>query len=393
MTYATTYHIGNDKRSRKRTAAEVVSTVGQICRLDTNSKRRCRNKKGQAQSRSHNPAANGFLKTTFLPKMEMKPLMIQAMGEQVAERDYLKSLSEMAGHYGIGLLDVKDYAYPYSLALARWDMESKLKKKVKDWDNIRFVKEGTKHYCISEECYQTGATVFYIPIMPLFLMLHDKKMKQSAQLLLSVCCYLYRHAQIPFYSQQDSYLYWQYETMKDWVDMGENEEVTEQYRSEIRQAEWIGERMLAKISHAENLKVFKKRLDSFKCLDQLDEDCKRLALETYALWQQFPNEHIFRNAKRFLLPQNDDGVVESEMLCMDKYISFYADNMGWLCDSLMEGINCEFNEYSEMEMPCIIKHFDGREQKDNSLDFENNVFHIIELLCGVLHNIKRTGND
>src|SRR5690606_27121407 len=121
-------------------------------------------------------------------------------------------------HYSIEPIPTKYFANPYNMALALWDMEEKLKQRVLNWEEIRLVQDSKKTYFISEEKYNTGTTLFYIPVASLYRMLHNRKRKRNAHLLLSVCAYLYHIADIPYYRQEASYLYWMYEMMNDWVE-------------------------------------------------------------------------------------------------------------------------------------------------------------------------------
>src|SRR5690606_19653280 len=157
------------------------------------------------------------------------------------ERDFYQSLSKLAEHYNIEPEQTKQFVYPYNMALAMADVEEKLKSKVLDWEEIRLVQNTKKTYFVSEERYNTGATLFYIPVSPLFRLLHDKKRKNNAHLLLSVCAYLYHIADIPYYRHEASYLYWIYEMMNDWVEQDDDEQETEVYFSEIKQANFIGD--------------------------------------------------------------------------------------------------------------------------------------------------------
>src|SRR5690606_40118408 len=122
------------------------------------------------------------------------------------------------------------------------------------------------------ERYNTGTTLYYIPVVPLFQMLNDPKRKKSAQLLISVCSYLYHIADVPYYRQEDSYLYWMYEMHKDWVEQDDETEETEMYNREFTKAELIGDSIEQKLFNRINLKVFQQRLNAFKSLDTFDHD-------------------------------------------------------------------------------------------------------------------------
>ena len=59
------------------------------------------------------------------------------------------------------------------------DVEEKLKSKVLDWEEIRLVQDSKKTYFVSEERYNTGSTLFYTPVCPLYRLFHDKKRKSN----------------------------------------------------------------------------------------------------------------------------------------------------------------------------------------------------------------------
>jgi hypothetical protein len=92
------------------------------------------------------------------------------------------------------------------------------------------------------------------------------------------------------------------------------------------------------------------------------------------------------------LPEQDPYVddYDNEAIGMEKYISFIADTKGWLYENLSDSINNEFNEYGIMEEPSISKSFDGSKVTQESLDFENRLFTLLDDLCSLLYNYKTT---
>nr|WP_315142483.1 hypothetical protein [uncultured Flavobacterium sp.] len=275
------------------------------------------------------------------------------------------------------------------MAVAMWDAETKLKQNNANWENLRLVQDSKKTFFTSEERYSTGTTLYYIPIVPLFQMLHDPKRKKSAQLLVSVCSYLYHIADIPYYRQENSYLYWMYEMMTDWVEQDDYTEETDSCIAEIVKAEWIGERIEQKLFNRINLQVFEQRLNHFKSRDAFDQECQKVACNAFALYMQYPHESIFRNAPRLEEdPYNDENNYET--VGMEKYISFIADTTGWLYERLADSINNEFNEYGAMAEPTIFKRFDGSNITQTSLDFENRLFALLDELCTLLYDYKTT---
>ena len=288
----------------------------------------------------------------------------------------------MAEHYHIEPMQTRQFPYPYNIALAISDIEEKLKQKVLDWEEIRLVQDSKKTYFVSEERYNTGSTLFYIPVASLYRMLHNRKRKRNALLLLSVCAYLYHVADIPYYRQEASYLYWMYEMMNDWVEQDDYTDETAVYLAEIKQAEYIGDYIEQRIYNRINLSVFEQRINSFNAKDDFDNECLTVAKEAFALYQTYPNANVFRNAK----PNGEASEEDMEnIIGMEKYISFYADHKGWLNETLIESVNTEMQEYGQMEEPIILKHFDGRDITANNLCFENRLFTLLHSLSDILH--------
>ncbi|WP_449387177.1 hypothetical protein [Chryseobacterium lineare] len=383
MNYATQHHIGNYQHTRTETTTAIAPTVGRVRQLATKTKRCKPSAERQAEIRTNSNATNGILKCTFLPKLKTAQ-SVQAC--QKTERDFYKSLSKLAEHYSIEPMQTKDFEFPYNITLAMWDMETKVKRTNINWDSFKLVQDSKKTYFTSEERYNTGTTLYYIPIIPLFKMLKDPKRKKTAQLLISVCSYLYHIADVPYYRQEDSYLYWQYEMHKDWVEQDEETDETEAYKRELRNAEYIGDKIEQKLFNRSNLKVFEQRLNRFISVDMFDREFHEVSCNAFALFTEYPNASIFRNAPISEEdPYNDD--YENEAIGMEKYISFVADTKGWLFESLKENINNEFNECGVLEEPTIGKAFDGSKIKTNNLDFENRLFALLDDLCTLLDDL------
>lgn len=382
MNYATQHHIGNYQHTRAAKTTSIAPPIERIRPVDAKAKRCKRGTERQTQISTDSNVANGFLKSMFLPKLKETKTVQACRKSDITERDFFQSLSKIAEHYQIEPMQSKQFPYPYNMALAMSDMEEKLKLKVWDWEEIRLVQDSKKTYFVSEERYNTGATLFYIPVASLYRMLHNRKQKRNAHLLLSVCSYLYHIADIPYYRQEASYLYWMYEMMNDWVEMDDQTEQTAVYLAEIEQAEYIGDYMEQRIYNRINLTVFEHRINGFKVKNDFDRECLYVAKAAFYLYQTYPNENVFRNAK----PNGEVSDEDMEnIIGMEKYISFYADHKGWLNETLIESVNTEMQEYGQMEEPIIQKMFDGRDITANNLCFENRLFTLLHSLSDILH--------
>ena len=390
---ATKNYIGKNKNSRKTKAKTTAPTVRRIFGLDETRQKRFGNTERPTEISSDKPTSDGFLKCTFLPKLKKNDFQKSISSEKSliqiqrknakTEKDFYQSLSQLAEHYGLNPISTKHLGYPYNIALALDDIQKQLKNKVRDWEEIRLIEEKGKTYFTSEERYNTGAILYYIPIVPLYRLSKNPKRKQAVQLLQSVCSYLYHIAGVPYYRKQDSYLFWMYEMVTEWITSDDENEETPIYLSEIKQAEHIGDFMEQKIYNHHNLTRFKDHLKNFKAKDRFDNDCFMLARKIFSLYQQYPNATIYQN----LQSNTETEEYESDtIVSMDKYISFCAEAKGLMFQTLFEAVNSDLQEYATMQEPMVIKKFDGSNITNNNLDFENRLFPLIEELIYILNN-------
>lgn len=390
MDYAEDKYIGNSATARAKKTKRASRTAQRVYGLDAETQRCGRGAERQAKVGTSGDASDGFLKVSFLPKLKQEKTAQTCREITEMKEDFFASLAELAEHYGIEPMQTGQFEYPYNMALALWDIEEKLERSVLNCPEIRLLKDGDKAYFISEEKYNTGTTLYYIPIEPLYQMLHDPRSKKKAQLLLSVCSYLYRIADIPYFRQENSYLYWMYEMHRDWAEQDDETEGFQKDLGEFDKAELIGDLMERKLFNRINLEVFEKRLNAFKIRDAFDHECMLTAQKAFDLYREYPNESIFRNAP---IREEDTDEPENETIGMEKYISFVYDTKGWLYESIAESINNEFNEYAQMDEPTIVKCFDGVEAPTISLDFENRLFALLDDMCQILYNYKTTENE
>lgn len=358
--------------------------------MDAENQRCRRGAERQAQVSACGDASNGFLTSLFLPKLHRTKTVQACQETEKMQKDFYTSLCSLAEHYGIVPMPSRDFEYPYNMALAVWDLEEKLKQKFLNCHELRVVQDCKRTYLVSEEKYSTGTTLYYIPIEPLYQMAHDRKRRKNAQLLISVCSYLYHIAGIPYYREQGSYLYWLYEMHREWTEQDEDREENERYVREFDRAELIGDILEQKIFNRMSLQIFEKRLNSFKSLDAFDIACAEVAGKAFELYRQYPSESIFRNAPTHGGEEED---TETESIGMEKYISFISHTKGWLYESIEESINNEFNEYAQMDEPTILKCFDGTDTADSSLDFESRLFALLDDLCELLYNYTQHENE
>ena len=387
MNYGTQNYSRNNRFTNRKKTGRLTSTARKIYRLDEETKRCKRNTARQTAVCTHSDVTNAFLNCTFLPKLSTKEVVQNKKSTVKTERDFYKSLSKVAKHYNTVPLATNGFKYPYKIALSMWDIQLKVKTSLAYWADFKLLQNDMNTYIAIEEKYDMDTTLYYIPIIPLYKLLKDPERKKAAQLLLSVCSYLYHIADIPYYRQEHSYLAWMYEIHRDWVEQDEEEELTKSYLQEFDKADWIGDKMEQKLFNRINLERFKQRIEKFHSRNKFDRACKKLAQNAWSLYTLFPKASIFRNASVDDVDM-DDGHDENDCIGMEKYISFISDINGWLPDNLIEQLNNEFNEYGKMQEPVILKNFDGTKIPSDNLDFECRLFTLLEDLAHLLHHYK-----
>lgn len=391
MNYAKDNYIGNTKTARAKKTKTASRTAQRVYALDAETQRRRRGAERQAQVSACGDATDGFLKVSFLPRPQQSKMAKAGQESAKMQSDFYISLASLTEHYHIVSMPTCHFEYPYNVALALWDLEEKLKKSVGNFSELRLLQDSHRTYLLSEEKFNTGTTLYYIPTHPIYQMLKDPKYKKNAHLLLSVCAYLYHIVGIPHYREQGSYLYWLYEIHREWTEQDEDREENGRYMREFDKSELIGDWLGQKIFSPMNLTFFEKRLNIFKCRDAFDKECMDIAKKAFALYSDYPNESIFRNAP--LHDGDEDDDMQSESIGMEKYVSFISDTKGWLYECIEESINNEFNEYGSMDEPTILKPFDASELTSTNLDFESRLFALLDGLCELLYNYKQHKNE
>jgi hypothetical protein len=386
MNYATTHNLGMYKNTRRKKATATSSAISGVCIMDEKTKRCRRNTKGQKEIRSCEPTADGFLRTKILPKLlaesEKKPTKINKL-----ENDFYRSLLSLTQHYQVKPSENPLLAYPYNVAVSLSETKKFLKENTRNWSDLQIIQDSKKIFLISEERFSTGATLYYIPVFPLFLMLKDRRNQKTAHLLLSVCAYFYHIADIPYFRQEGSYLYWQYEMLKEWMETDDEVDFHDSYYKEFGAAEYIGDHVEKKLYNLKNLDFFESRLKKFKAKDSFQKECFELSLRLFQFFGKYPNETYSRNAyvDNPSLGTEDDDYDENNVVTMDMYVSFYAHSRGRLAENLYDTLNMNFGEMGKTEEPAIFRSFDGSPLSIKNLDYEEQLFDIMDNLIYLLN--------
>lgn len=279
----------------------------------------------------------------------------------------------------------RDKPYPYNILLSYWQVK-RLCLPQPDTSLYILSQDDGVVTLATQQVFETGTCLYFIPVLPLQRLLSDRKRRQAAELLLSVFSYLYHVAGVPYYRDNSSALCYYYDMIAEWVlddpdSYEENERV--RWSAELNRAAHWGDTIFRKLFSRVQLERFAARLDKFLPRDEPEQDCLTVARAFYALWQAYPQATIFRNMSVGATTEEDEeGCIHAE-----QYVSFVADTEGWLYEQISETLNTEFNECSTMEQPTILNVHDGRQTEERSLDFEQRLFPLIDDLCTLLNNL------
>lgn len=334
-------------------------------------------------------AAYGFLKIRILPHYAG-----QATAGSPTEKDsFYRSFALLCSHYGIASADTQHFAYPYGREVALHEATRLLRSQCPQRVAIAFEESDGDFVLTAHERFDTSNTLFYIPVLPLHYLMQDKKQRKAARLLLCIFAYLYRKAGVPYYTEDDGYLCWNYDRIVEWVSYEPDDWETEDYNAfmdEIRQALHYGGVMRRRLHSSIPLERFAEWLGCYTPHDAFGRECQRLAQKFYALWQDFPDACIYSHADSSCFPDPDspeyDDYTDYDCITMDKYISFVATTKGWVYERVEEAVNTDFNECAAMQEPVLTRCFDGRTQSTDTLDYECRLFPLINELCYLLNN-------
>ncbi|TRW21980.1 hypothetical protein FMM05_19535 [Flavobacterium zepuense] len=322
--------------------------------------------------------ADGFLRHQFLPLYEASA---KTPDQAHAEHQFFSCLSTLAKSKGFVPQDFKDKAYPYNILLAYDDAQRQLRNSGQD-AVLSITQDGTGKLQLEvNNSYAIGRTLHYVPVLPLYRLMQDSSQRQTAELLLSVFAYLYHVARLPFYTEEDSYLFGYYECLKEWYEEGDEQENS--LTGETTAALKNGEAVLEQVFDLRHLDSFSARVASFETGGYLNWSCLNVAKKALALFQEYPDQNIFRNMVCDIPEGEDEPIVEAY-----QYISFISDTSGSLFEQVNLMLNDAFNECCEMEQPALIEVFDTEGiPEGKGLDFEYRLFALLNDLCTLLNEL------
>ena len=318
-----------------------------------------------------------------MPMYEPAPLLPD---RKQTERDFFKSRSYLKKHYRLDLAVSRSLPYPYNILMAGQELQNKLKTKGRHRE-LSVIGQEDGQICLTvRETLNQYLKLHYIPVMPLYGLWQNPQHLQCAELLTAVCAYLYIEAGLPYYRDEGTYLYYNYEVLEDWIDDDQGGEDGDGYRRQKAaladarsQGIFIQEKMLAP--------GFRQSLDylilAFQAVTGFEKDCLKAAKDCLAIWKSYPGADFFKHAD---LPNDEAGDDDEDYVPMNEYISFIGSTNDMISDSLLDMANSDFNERARCQEPATTTSFDEpKPVYANELAYVESLFKLIDDLCGLLN--------
>lgn len=359
-----------------------LSATGRLRRKTRPASGRSSRPEDQTQISAGQSVTDTFLRHSFTPLLEQHPQMPK---QKKMEQGFFESRSTLCREKGLIPIDVSCHVYPYNIVCAFADLQQQIGGSREQQLLLIAHDDGTVRIAL-QETYDTRLSLYYIPVLPLFNYLRNKRHKRCGALLLSVFSYLYRVAGIPYYRDDSSYLYYTYDMIREWLIEGEEEYEADEYRSclsELSQAAFVGDHMLCRISHLSHLDQFTARVSRCRPGSQLERDCLQVAKDCLDLWQTYPNRTVFDQVTQ---PFEDEDEWD-HIIRADQYIGFIADTEpNWLYNNVSEFINTDFQERGVIENPNRLTIYgESCSKATGSLEYDKRLLHLLDDLCTLLY--------
>lgn len=339
----------------------------------------------QAQRRRRSKAAKDNIRTAahggtgVIERMQLFPLLRdreECTLDKNKEKLLRNALQLADEKLGIERQDSDILPFPVNIISGFARVEAFVKQLNPDSETM-LVQDEDKIRIAIKHRYNTRNTLYYIPVFPLYLLLRQNK--KCGELLVSVCSYLVRFACIPYHGDRSTYMYWQYEMLREWILYDEDAWDKDSFKlneKELRSAEIIGDIMGRKFFSHAPLARLEFMIRAFIPTSAFEMECKRIADIAFRLWKQYPGVNIWDNMVPYQSSDPDEGCIHPE-----KYISFVHGFDGWLGEMMMEAVNNELNEYGSIAEPEAYNILDNTGEEPKKIDFEVKLFDLINRLC------------
>ena len=344
-------------------------------------------KKHTPEACTTEPCGNGFLTHCFPPMVMGMPEELS--NRKIVEKDFFASAENLCSLYGISFERTDSLTYPKNIASVFYELKQKIGAIDSELTLNLMAWEGRAASLATLKRYDTGMTLFYLPVEPLHRLLQDKSRKATAQLLLSVCAYLFQIAGVCYHTEDSSYLNYIYTTVEEWSSEPEcfdTEEEQEHFLKEVAYMKNASEQLFSKINCPQNLTALEKRCSTYQPLNETETALKNIAERICTLRQSYPDRSIMDSIYHDSFAMELEG---ESIITADQYISFFWSSSDCLYDQLMESVNAELNEIGEIDEPLSIQFFDSPQMAVNhNLSFEKEFFDLLHEISDNLNSFE-----
>ena len=337
---------------------------------------RCSRSKTQYPAkRTATVGADAFLKHRFQPFWG-----IATGDKKKTEREFFSSLSHLCQLYGWQQPEVAELSFPENIHSALQEMQQKFK--ATDLDCIIIADKQRTAALATVKTFQIGMTLYYIPVRPLWNMLTQKTDEIFARLLTQLFSYCHGVAGIPFFNRS-GYLCNTYDYMQNMID--DSEEEDEVFR-ELQQEEMATLRkgtdeLFLRIKQNFSLQEATELLRQYRHMADCQKEVADFCDDFLAFAADFPARNLYQNRSSTLLFDSN-----TEYIYYDQYLSFYWSGEDGFTDLLMDIVNADLQEISEMQQPISMQYFDTEQlQEQHSFEYETRLFNLLDKLIELLN--------
>jgi hypothetical protein len=295
-------------------------------------------------------------------------------------------MQNLCSFYGFEKHRSMDVPYPLNII----QDYNRLKKQLESREaglELLFVEEDGQRCLATAKTFDTGRTLFYFPVAPLYDLLKFGGQKAFANLLLSVMAYLHQVTGIPHFREDYIYLGSIYEMTKEWVTDGEYCDDKQEQQFMVDHFEMMYERgdyTLGRMAAKTEADSLEKQAKRFKANTETETELLDCAKKLVGLHRDYPDKSVMENMRPPTETDYDDGYIRAE-----QYLCFYWSGVDCLQDQLFDTVNAELNEYGAIEEPVSIQYFNTVQEKPlHNMDYERRLFEILHGLSDVLYDLE-----
>jgi len=363
-----------------------VSARGRICQEFGQGERRMGSASGQEKERTAHPTGNAFLRHRFTAE-HLCPHR-ELIAWRKVERDYFRSLSNLCAFYGLDVPNVTGMSYPQNIIQSLGQVSTELNGRREELELLLLQKENGCTSLATAKCYGVGNKLFYVPVAALHRLWKAGERIKTVRLAMSLCAYIYRVLDVPFYADESSYLCGTYRMLEEWFmeteeEWSDEEEYTE-IMGELLFIRSAGEQLLSEIGKKRQLELLKKRTDAYIPRSENEKRLRSVCYQACMLKHDFPDRSLMES-----MSSDVSGDPSENHLYAEMFIGFYwGDESDLLAEHLTDYLNGHFNECSSGDEARALQFFSRKPKKEHhDLSFAKRAFELLDSAAYVLYRL------